>query len=740
MRFDAKRLRNWFALSALAIVLVVAGFYLYARWRVKHAVKIASEKLHVDIKQSTEGFTLSKSEGGRTLFSIHAKRAEQYKDAGRAVLHDVNIIIYGDDSNRFDQIYGSEFAYDPASGDVTAAGDVQIDLQSNRQGQSLPDKAAPQELNNPIHLKTSGLSFNQKSGIAHTDKLVEFRVPHASGSAVGATYDAKTNTMNLLSKVQFTILDQVATKVTAAKAQMTQQPRNAILDDVKMEQPASSLDANQLVLDLTPDNSISGGVAKGDVRFRRGSTTARSPVMQFKTGNRGDLESASMTGGVTLAGERGESGSAGRVSIAFGDSGKIAKMKVIDNVKLTQQGTGPKASRTDLAANALDISFNNQGHIQRAVTDGPGTITIAQPGSSTVITAQRFDSTFDNQDRMRTLHGAPEPKAVSRSGNQPDAVTTSRDLLASFNAQGIESAVQDGDFRYQQGTRAATASRARYTASNQLTTLEGDPRVTDSGMSTSADHIAINRASGDANADGNVKSTYIDPNKQGANSGIFSGPEPMHVTAKSLVAHQKTGTGRYSGGVRLWQAANVVEAPVVEFNRDGRSATALADASKKVTTVLVDQDKNGQVVPVNITSAKLTYSGDARVAHFDGGVVMRRGESTLTADHADIFLAPRQSSAAASANKLEKIVAEGNVVLQEPERKATGARLVYTAADSKYVLTGSPGVLPSIFDAEHGNVTGDSLTFFSHDDRVLVGSNEQQRAVTHTRVKVTQKQ
>jgi len=127
---------------------------------------------------------------------------------------------------------------------------------------------------------------------------------------------------------------------------MTQQPRNAILDDVKMEQPASSLDANQLVLDLTPDNSISGGVAKGDVRFRRGSTTARSPVMQFKTGNRGDLESASMTGGVTLAGERGESGSAGRVNIAFSDSGKIAKMKVIDNVKLTQQGTGPKASRT----------------------------------------------------------------------------------------------------------------------------------------------------------------------------------------------------------------------------------------------------------------------------------------------------------------------------------------------------------------------------------------------------------
>src|SRR4051812_35346283 len=386
MRSDPKRLRTWFAASAVFIVLVVAGFYFYARWRVHHAIQHAAQKLQIDIKQSTEGFTLSKSEGGRTLFSIHAKRAEQYKDAGRAVLHEVNIIIYGDNSNRFDQIYGSEFAYDPNTGDVTAAGQVQIDLQSNLQGQAQPDQAAPQELNNPIHLKTSGLSFNQKSGIAHTDERVEFRVPHASGSAVGAIYDAKTNTMNLLSKVEFTILDQVATKVTASKAEMTQQPRNATLTDVHMEQPDASLDANQLVLDLTADNGISGGIAKGDVRFRRGNTTARSPVMEFKTGNHGDLESASMAGGVVLAGDRGESGSAGRVNISFGQGGKIAKMKVLDNVRLSQQGTGAKASRTDLASNAIDISFNDEGHMQRAITDGPGTITITQPGSSTIIT------------------------------------------------------------------------------------------------------------------------------------------------------------------------------------------------------------------------------------------------------------------------------------------------------------------------------------------------------------------
>jgi len=741
MRFDPKRLRTWFAFGAVAIMLVVGGFYLYARIRLHYAVRHAAEKLHVNIQQSTQGFTLSKSEGGRTLYSIHARRAEQYKEGGRSVLHEVNIVIYGDNSSRFDQIYGSEFAYDPNTGDITAAGEVHIDLQSNAQGAAQPDQAPPQELNNPIHLKTSGLSFNQKTGIAHTDKIVEFRVPHASGSALGATYEAKSNAMRLLSQVQFDIVDTVATHVTAAKAEITQQPRNATLIQVHMQQPASALEANQLVLDLADDNSIRGGTATGNVSFHRGATFASSPVMTFKTGQRGDLESANMTGGVTLAGDRGQTGSAGRANLSFDQTGKISRIKVLENVKLVQQDTAPKSSRTELDTNALDIAFNHQGRMHTAVTDGPGVITISQPASTTIITANRFDSTFDDHDRMRTLHGAPEPKIISRSPNQADAVTTSTDLLATFNPQGLETALQKGDFRYVQGTRTASAVSARYSSSDELTRLEGDPRVTDAGMATTADHIAMNRVTGEALAEGNVKGTYIAPNKKDTKSaGLFTGPEPVHVTAQKLVAHQKTGTGRYSGGVRLWQGANVIEAPVVDFARDGHSATAFANASKQVTTVLTDQDKNGQVVPVNITSNKLTYTGDSRIAHFEGNVVSRRADSTLTADRADVYLTPREQGSGATAGKLEKIAADGKVVLQEPDRKANGAHLVYTAADAKYVLTGSQNQLPSIFDAEHGNVTGDSLTFFSHDDRVLVGSNEQQRTVTHTRVKVTQKQ
>jgi lipopolysaccharide export system protein LptA len=77
------------------------------------------------------------------------------------------------------------------------------------------------------------------------------------------------------------------------------------------------------------------------------------------------------------------------------------------------------------------------------------------------------------------------------------------------------------------------------------------------------------------------------------------------------------------------------------------------------------------------------------------------------------------------------MIAEGSVRVQQPNRRAEGEKLVYTAADDRFVLTGGP---PSIFDAEQGKITGVSLTFFRRDDRVLVEGEASTPVVTQTRV------
>ena len=81
--------------------------------------------------------------------------------------------------------------------------------------------------------------------------------------------------------------------------------------------------------------------------------------------------------------------------------------------------------------------------------------------------------------------------------------------------------------------------------------------------------------------------------------------------------------------------------------------------------------------------------------------------------------------------RVNRVVAEGHVLILQPNRRAEGEKLVYTAAEDKFVLTGGP---PSIFDAEQGRVTGVSLTFFRADDRVLVEGEASTPVVTQTRV------
>src|SRR6185436_3015814 len=202
MPVSVVRLRRWLVIAMIVVCVMVGGSYLYLRHRVTNALKQVPGKIGIEIQQSAQQFTISKSEQGRTIFKLQAGKAVQFKQGGRAELHDVTITLYGHDSSRFDQVYGEAFDYDPQSGNVTSNGEVSIDLQSNPQGILHPDQTMPHELKNPIHLKTSNVVFNKNSGDAWTPAAIEFRVPQASGSAVGARYLAKERSEEHTSELQ----------------------------------------------------------------------------------------------------------------------------------------------------------------------------------------------------------------------------------------------------------------------------------------------------------------------------------------------------------------------------------------------------------------------------------------------------------------------------------------------------------------------------------------------------------
>src|SRR5258707_7024557 len=152
MPIQIRRLRRWLVVAALTLCLVVVGVYVHRRRQVREVFKQIPAKMNVDIQQTAEGFKVSKSAQGRTLFTIQASKAVQFKTGGRAELHHVTITLYGHDASRYDQIYGDDFGYDSQTGDVSAKGEVRIDLEANPEGLFKPDQSRPEGMKNPVHL------------------------------------------------------------------------------------------------------------------------------------------------------------------------------------------------------------------------------------------------------------------------------------------------------------------------------------------------------------------------------------------------------------------------------------------------------------------------------------------------------------------------------------------------------------------------------------------------------------
>jgi lipopolysaccharide export system protein LptA len=491
----------------------------------------------------------------------------------------------------------------------------------------------------------------------------------------------------------------------------------------------------------------------------------------------------------------------------FAGQNQLQKVHAVDGAHLVQRAAGgskPAAKglatgpqNFELTAPVIDFTVA-QGHsLQHAVTSGAAQITIAQaeaapgglqtsPGQRTVVTAGKFTAEFatsQGKNRLASIHGAPDVRVVNSSTGQPDRISTSESVAAVFLPQGgIDSVTQQGNVAYTDGQgpdkrMQAWANAARYTPVDQMLVLTGNSRVANGGMATTAKTIRINRATGDALAEGDVKTTYSELKEQ-PDGALLASSSPIHVTARSMTAHNTGGVTLYSGKARLWQDANIIQAPSIQFDRDRRFVTAQGTPTEPVQTILVQTEKvqtekvqtekaqtekaqtekvptekagaekspaagkaQGHATrlsgtsPISITATKLTYADSERRIHYEGGVVAKSADFTALAKTADAYLLAHSQIAGdqsfAGPGQLDRMVAQDDIVIQQTNRRAEGQKLVYTAAEDKFVLTGGP---PSIFDAEHGKITGVSLTFFRRDDRVLVEGEASTPVVTQTRV------
>jgi lipopolysaccharide export system protein LptA len=515
---------------------------------------------------------------------------------------------------------------------------------------------------------------------------------------------------------------------------------------------------------LRPDNTAERLLAVGDVR---GDTTGESPTHlrarqgDFQIGARNAVQSGILSGGVYVRSEGKEPSDAksDHAYLTFGPNNQLSQIRAVRRVQMVQhRAPSPdgQPQQTEVDADAVDFVLKPGNQLDYADTRGRARIVIlssnapqnpASNGSKkpkapgpvrTTVTARTFHAIFNADNRMQTLHGAPNARILSLTPGEPQRVSTSRVLDVSFSPTGeVSNIVQTGNVHYVEAQREAWADQGTYAPGDGNLLLTGSPRVVDGGTTTTADTIRMVRPTGDAFAQGEVKSTYSEL-KASPEGAMLASSDPIHVTSESMTANRNTGLAVYTGRARLWQDGNTVDAPTITFDHNHRSVLAKGSSVSRVETLFVQEDATGKTTPVNVTSNQLTYLDERRQALFTGSVVARSADGTLTSDRATVLLLPkgqkRPGSAAGAGpdtSRVDRIIADGHVVIVQPNRRGQGDHLVYTAADGKFVLTGGP---PTIFDAERGTVRGRSLTFFNRDDRVLVESRVESPTISQTRV------
>ena len=799
MRWTVERLRVLLVALAVLVVAAILAALGYMRWQTRHIARDLPARLGVQIQQSSEGFTFSKTEQGRTVFTLHAANALQYRAGGHAVLHDVRIQIFDPKDGSSNTVAGDQFEYDPQTGIVRSAGEAHLELHAT----SGTGAASAQHT---VHAVTHDLVFNQKTDQAVAGGLVAFDLPQGQGQAVGAIYDGKKNQLLLQSKVALHVHTQRGWAwIHAARALYDQQGSQVQLQNAQYAGAAEHASAQAATLLLRADNSLENIHARGQVRYRNASgaaVSAESMVAALDAESR--PQAAHFAGDVQMDMRQKQQNThaiAQQAQWNFDSTGHLQQAVLEHNVHVQQKITGaaPLARAMNAQQLTLDFATGHDGHAQllRAVAAGDAEMqqssaaghlaqqkSSAQAADDWTLRGQHLTAQFAGGNQLTRLDGAGSTEVRSVAADGTVNSSTGDTLTALFSAQSptarpaaqagmnfdastLQSAVQLGHvvLRSIPGTSAGqpkgqmhaspatvTAAQAVYAAAAQRLTLMGNPHYEDAAMEMVAQTMQWNRATGEMTATDSVQATLLgsaqrDGLLRSAKAPSTGADTATHIVADHALLRQPQQEADFSGHVRLWQGADVIEAPTLIFLQAQQEivASGAAGAAAVHGTFVQAQPPGAHAstaaMPVNVTGDRLLYSGAERKAHWAGAVTATLQTGQLQADAMDLYLEPEpaasdatkssQAGVFAGQSSVERFVALGHVRLTQPGRQGTGEQIVYTASDGRFVLTGTQQQPPLLVDAAQGSLTGRELVFASEQNTVqILGGQQSTTAVT----------
>jgi lipopolysaccharide export system protein LptA len=769
--------KRWIKILAVAGFVITTGIIAGTYWQGKTSRPKTLPKppeLPRNVNQQLSGFTFTRSDKGRQLFVIHASRTLAFKQGGSALLKDVYVEFFGRTGKRYDLLTTQEGEYNPSTGNLSTPGDVELILNASpsqikdlasKPGKPINERPADADAGRqPVYIKTSKVTSHDHGTQLESMTPVRFNLGDVSGSARGLAYGTGRGEIELKQDVEAVFRPAQGSQIGSPIQLSASRLRYAgpgegvqLWGPVRIRQGRRTVTAKQGSILLDAKNRVTGVLLEGKVHAsdptKDGQLSLRSDVLRShldpatsrlsKLVAAGHVRTESSRGGALTNVEAHE------VVLNFDPATHVPAHGVaMGNVHLTiaqtqgpqkassgSQTLGGKISKENLATEKILFSFRPKGkNLSEAETSGPGTLVLypedPKAGDRTV-TAARFFMAFDSTSHLESLRGTGGTKIVfappPNSSNPTAAVATASQLVASFDpaTEMIRSVDQKGEFHFRKGTLEATGEEAQDLAVEQKLTLTGHPKVWDSTTRARADRIEILLASDVAEGIGSVHAIHIDPQDP-------SSP-PTNVAAARMIADHRSQMVHYEGHVRAWRGTDVVESPSLDVYRNERRVST---NSRVVTSHLQPApSKTGQKKgsdsgpsPLTVRADRLDYFDVGRRARYSGNVELDTEDTKIEADRLDVYFSSGKDQ---TDSEVERAVAEGHVKIVQPMRFAKGENAVYDARNGMVVMTGGP---PTVYDTEKGSMSGQRLTFYIHNDRLLVDGNANSPAVSKHRV------
>ncbi len=778
---QAARYARWAASAAVVITVLVGGMFAHRAGQAARARKEAPPAVPASVQQRSAEFSFSKVEGDRTLFTVRASRATEFKQGNNSLLEEVSITIFGRTGQRADKIHTKSCEYNSSTGQVVCRGEVQIDLQSaqeERTHQTAPP--GPGATARVVRVEAKNVSFARETGEARSAEAVTFRFPYGHGRAVGMTYQSADGVVHLDRNVEF-MLERGADRPAPAGAIEPVSIQGDSLDyrhserrvylhgPVHAQQGGRELVAGEfdveLDADLHPRRLVAAAGNLGgqpELRAVERNAQARLAANEFAAllAPEGWVERILAIGyvhGIRRGVSSEDQLTADQLDLEMTPQQNRPRwLTATGNVSSTSQSVDGPWRR--LETSALRLEFAPQGaanerHLARAESLAPAILewrSAADSGKQETVRlrGQRVIAEFGENDTLETLTGHAGVRLERQRPGSPEQSSTAHEFAARFGANGdwIE-AVESGDVRFREGDRTGEANHAKLDRVSDTVTLTGSAAVTDESSRTTAQSITLNRRTGDVHAQGSVRSTEL-PGKQ--NLMVHLTPEASILSSERLDANSTNGRAVYSGSARLWQGDAVIEADSIELIRNKRILNARGGVRSLFPETSTPSSGAAGGAPAGppisggrnrqddskpdlwrIRSQTLSYSGEDARAHFDGGVDAQSRQGHINSRQLDAYFSTAGPAGAGGAERLHRAVAHGDATVRQGDRKGTAERADYSSTEGKVVLSGGQ---PTLYDAFRGTTTGRQLTFYFASDTIVVDSEEGSRTLTRHRV------